>query len=163
MLYAANVAEGDLATGNLHVEAVRALAAAEGAEVVVVSARVEAELAELEATEREEYLASLGVSGSGLDRLIASAYRLLGLRTFFTAGPKEARAWTVPAGATAPRAAREIHSDIELGFIRAEVIAYEDYAALGSEAAARDAGRLRAEGREYVIADGDVVHFRFNV
>ncbi|MEY3019752.1 MAG: hypothetical protein RLZZ272_736 [Actinomycetota bacterium] len=163
VLYAANVAERDLATGNAHVDAVRGLAAAEGAEVVVVSARVEAELAELDAAERDEYLASLGVTGSGLDRLIASAYRLLGLRTFFTAGPKEARAWTVTAGSTAPRAAREIHSDIERGFIRAEVIAYDDYAELGSEAAARDAGRLRSEGRDYVIADGDVVHFRFNV
>jgi GTP-binding protein YchF len=163
VLYAANVAEDELATGNAHVEAVRAIAATEGAEVAVVSARVEAELAELDTAERDEYLGSLGVTGSGLDRLIASAYRLLGLRTFFTAGPKEARAWTVPAGATAPRAAREIHSDIERGFIRAEVIAYDDYDALGSEAAARDAGRLRAEGRDYVVADGDVIHFRFNV
>jgi ribosome-binding ATPase len=163
VLYAANVAEDDLAGGNAHVEVVRAIAAREGAEVAVVSAQVEAELAELTAEERDEYLRDLGVEGSGLDRLIAAAYRLLGLRTFFTAGPKEARAWTVPAGSTAPRAAREIHTDFERGFIRAEVIAYDDYVALGGEAAARDAGRLRVEGREYVIADGDVVHFRFNV
>ncbi len=163
VLYAANVAEEDLATGNHHVEAVRAAAATEDAEVVVVSAQVEAELAELDDDERAEYLHDLGVEASGLQRLIAHAYSLLGLLTFFTAGPKETRAWTVPAGSTAPRAAREIHSDFERGFIRAEVIAFDDYDRLGSEAAARDAGRLRVEGKDYIVADGDVVHFRFNV
>jgi ribosome-binding ATPase len=163
VLYAANVAEQDLPDGNEHVAAVRAVAAREGAEVVVISAQVEAELAELAAEERQEYLASLGLEQSGLERLVEHAYALLGLITFFTAGPKETRAWTLPAGSTAPRAAREIHTDLERGFIRAEVITYDDYAALGSEAAARDAGRLRIEGKDYLVADGDVIHFRFNV
>jgi ribosome-binding ATPase len=163
VLYAANVSEEDLPDGNEHVDAVRAVAAREGAEVVVISAQVEAELAELPAEERGEYLASLGLERSGLERLVEHAYALLGLLTFFTAGPKETRAWTLPAGSTAPRAAREIHTDLERGFIRAEVITYDDYAALGSEAAARDAGRLRVEGKDYLVADGDVIHFRFNV
>jgi ribosome-binding ATPase len=163
VLYAANVAESELPDGNDHVDVVRKLAAHEGAEVVVISAQVEAELAELDGEERAEYLASLGLERSGLERLIERAYALLGLLTYFTAGPKEARAWTVPAGSTAPRAAREIHTDFERGFIKAEVITYEDYDRLGSEAAAREAGRLRIEGKEYVVADGDVIHFRFNV
>jgi ribosome-binding ATPase len=163
VLYAANVAEEDLPDGNEYVEVVRELAAAEGAEVVVVSAQVESELAELDGDERAEYLASLGLERSGLERLIERAYELLGLLTFFTAGPTESRAWTVPTGATAPRAAREIHSDFERGFIKAEVITFEDYDRLGTEAAARDAGRLRVEGKEYVVKDGDVIHFRFNV
>jgi ribosome-binding ATPase len=163
VLYAANVAEGDLPDGNDHVETVRKLADDEGAEVVVISAQVEAELVELPTEDRTDYLASVGLDASGLERLIDRAYRLLGLLTFFTAGPKEARAWTVPAGSSAPRAAREIHSDFERGFIRAEVIAYDDYDLLGSEAAAREAGRLRVEGKEYRVADGDVIHFRFNV
>jgi ribosome-binding ATPase len=170
VLYAANVAEDELGAeaedgvgGNPHVAVVRELAAREGAEVVVVSAQVEAELAELSGDERAEYLADLGIERSGLERLIEHAYKLLGLLTYFTAGPKEARAWTVPAGSTAPRAAREIHTDFERGFIRAEVIAFEDYDRLGSEAAARDAGKLRVEGKDYVVADGDVIHFRFNV
>jgi ribosome-binding ATPase len=163
VLYAANVAEGDLPDGNEHVQVVRDLAAREHAEVVVVSAQVEAELAELPPDEREEYLASLGLERSGLERLIEHAYGLLGLITFFTAGPKEARAWTIPSGSTAPRAARAIHTDFERGFIRAEVITFEDYDRLGSEAAARDAGRLRIEGKDYRVSDGDVIHFRFNV
>jgi ribosome-binding ATPase len=163
VLYAANVAEDELPDGNEHVRLVAKIAAEQGAEVVVISAQVEAELAELEHEERAEYLASLGLERSGLERLIARAYELLGLLTFFTAGPTESRAWTVRAGSRAPRAAREIHSDMERGFIRAEVIAYDDYDALGSEAAAREAGKLRVEGKDYVVADGDVVHFRFNV
>jgi ribosome-binding ATPase len=168
VLYAANVAEDELgeggdATGNAHVQVVRRLAEDEGAEVVVISAQVESELAELEGEERAEYLADLGLDRSGLERLIDHAYRLLGLLTYFTAGPQEARAWTVPDGSTAPRAAREIHTDFERGFIKAEVIAFEDYDRLGSESAARDAGRLRIEGKEYLVADGDVIHFRFNV
>jgi GTP-binding protein YchF len=170
VLYAANVAEDDLgedgdgdAAGNDHVEVVRKLAEQERAEVVIISAQVEAELAELDGDERAEYLASLGLERSGLERLIDRAYRLLGLLTYFTAGPQEARAWTVPGGSTAPRAAREIHTDFERGFIKAEVIAYADYDRLGTEAAARDAGRLRIEGKEYVVSDGDVIHFRFNV
>jgi ribosome-binding ATPase len=163
VLYAANVGEDELPDGNKHVEIVRELAAAEGAEVVVVSAQVEAELAELSGDDRAEYLDQLGLDRSGLERLIEHAYALLGLLTYFTAGPKEARAWTVPAGSTAPRAAREIHTDFERGFIKAEVIAFEDYDRLGSEAAAREAGRLRIEGKDYVVQDGDVIHFRFNV
>jgi ribosome-binding ATPase len=163
VLYAANVGEDELPDGNKHVEIVRELAAAEGAEVVVVSAQVEAELAELSGDDRSEYLDQLGLDRSGLERLIEHAYALLGLLTYFTAGPKEARAWTVPAGSTAPRAAREIHTDFERGFIKAEVIAFEDYDRLGSEAAAREAGRLRIEGKDYVVQDGDVIHFRFNV
>jgi GTP-binding protein YchF len=164
VLYAANVAEGDLAAGgNDFVDRVRSIAGGEVAEVVVICAEAEAQIAELDEAERAEFLADLGLERSGLDQLITAAYRLLGLITFFTAGPKEARAWTVRAGSRAPRAAREIHSDIERGFIRAEVISYGDYAALGSEQAVKDAGKLRVEGKDYVVADGDVVHFRFNV
>ena len=163
VLYAANVAEGDLPDGNAHVDTVRAIAADEDAEVVVICAQVEAELAELADEERAEFLESLGLERSGLERLIERAYDLLGLITFFTAGPKESRAWTIRKGTAAPRAAREIHSDIERGFIRAEVISFADYDALGSEAAAREAGKLRVEGKDYVVQDGDVVHFRFNV
>jgi ribosome-binding ATPase len=163
VLYAANVGEDELPDGNKYVEIVRELAASEGAEVVVVSAQVEAELAELAGDDRAEYLDQLGLDRSGLERLIEHAYALLGLLTYFTAGPKEARAWTVPAGSTAPRAAREIHTDFERGFIKAEVITFEDYDRLGSEAAAREAGRLRIEGKDYVVQDGDVIHFRFNV
>jgi ribosome-binding ATPase len=163
VLYAANVAEDDLAAGNDASARVAELAAERGDEMVLVSARVESELAELEADERAEYLTSLGVETSGLERLIASAYRLLGLLTFLTVGPTEARAWTVHEGATAPEAAGVIHSDFERGFIKAEVIAYDDYITGGGEAGAREAGRLRIEGREYRIADGDVVHFRHNV
>ncbi len=164
VLFAANVGEGDLAAGgNDHVEAVRKIAEAQGSEVVVLAAEAEAQIAELPPDERSEFLADLGLERSGLDKLITAAYRLLGLLTFFTAGPKEARAWTVRRGTKAPRAAGEIHSDIERGFIRAEVIAYDDYVALGSEQAVRDAGKLRVEGKDYLLRDGDVVHFRFNV
>nr|WP_274387588.1 redox-regulated ATPase YchF [Salsipaludibacter albus] len=163
VLYAANVAEDDLPDGNDQVGEIRAIAADQDAEVVVISAQVEAELAELGDDERAEYLDSMGLEQSGLQRLIAAAYELLGLQTFFTTGPKESRAWTIRAGTPAPRAAREIHSDIERGFIRAEVISFADFDQLGSESAARDAGRLRSEGKDYQLRDGDVVHFRFNV
>ncbi len=163
VLYAANVDEDALPDGNDHVDTIRTIAADQQAEVVVISAQVEAELAELGEDERDEFLASLGVERSGLQRLIAAAYDLLGLETFFTTGPKESRAWTIRAGWPAPRAAREIHSDIERGFIRAEVISFDDFDRLGSEAAARDAGRLRSEGKDYPVRDGDVIHFRFNV
>ena len=163
LLYAANVAEGDLPDGNALSSAVAEVAVAEGAEVVVIAAEAEAQIAELPPEDRRDFLESLGLERSGLDRLVHAAYRLLGLVTFFTAGPKEARAWTVRSGAKAPQAAGRIHSDIERGFIRAEVIAYDDYVALGGEAGAKDAGRLRVEGRDYTIRDGDVVHFRFNV
>ncbi|MDP9406016.1 MAG: redox-regulated ATPase YchF [Actinomycetota bacterium] len=164
VLFTANVGEGDLAAGgNDYVDAVRKIAEAQSSEVVMLAAEAEAQIAELPPEERADFLADLGLERSGLDKLITAAYRLLGLLTFFTAGPKEARAWTVRRGTKAPRAAGEIHSDIERGFIRAEVIAYEDYAALGSEQAVRDAGKLRVEGKDYVVRDGDVVHFRFNV
>jgi ribosome-binding ATPase len=163
VIFAANVAEADLASGNAASALVSTRATERGDEVALVSARVEAELAELDDAERSEYLASLGVDSSGLQRLIATAYRLLGLVTFLTVGPQEARAWTVADGATAPQAAGTIHTDFERGFIKAEVIAYDDYVTHGGEAGARDAGRLRIEGREYRIVDGDVVHFRHNV
>jgi hypothetical protein len=161
MLYVCNVEEGAAATGNRLSAAVAGAAAA--TEVVVISAAIEAELAELAVDERDAYLDSLGLAESGLGKVIRAGYRLLDLITFFTAGPKEARAWTIARGATAPQAGGVIHSDFERGFIRAETIAYDDYVALGGEAAAREAGRMRAEGRDYVVQDGDVLLFRFNV
>ncbi len=163
LLYAANVAESELPDGGGHVETVRKIAEQQDAEVVVVCAEVEAQLTELDESERTEFLADLGLERSGLERLVAGAYRLLGLITFLTTGPKETRAWTVREGTTAQRAAREIHTDMERGFIRAEVVSYHELVQLGSETAAREAGRLRIEGRDYVVQDGDVVHVRFNV
>ena len=163
VLYAANVGEDDLPDGNAHVETVRARAAEEGAGVVVVSADLEAQIAELDEDEKEVFLEEMGLSSSGLDRLIRAAYDLLGLITFFTAGPKETRAWTLTRGMKAPQAAGQIHSDFERGFIRAETIKYTDYVTHGSEAAARDKGVLRSEGKEYTVQDGDVILFRFNV
>ncbi len=163
VLYVCNVAEEDAATGNALSEKVFAKAAAEGAEAVVVSAAIEAELVAMPEQDRGEFLEALGLTESGLARVIRAGYKLLGLKTFFTAGPKEARAWTFPAGAKAPQAAGEIHSDFERGFIRAETIAYEDYIALGGEAGAKEAGKLRQEGKEYVVQDGDVLLFKFNV
>jgi ribosome-binding ATPase YchF (GTP1/OBG family) len=163
VLYVANVAEEDLADGNEYVEQVRQIADAEGAGVVVVSAEFEAQLAELDPEERVEFLAEAGQSEPGLHRLIRAAYDLLGLITYFTAGPKETRAWTIERGTKAPQAAGVIHTDFEKGFIRAETIKFTDYDRLGSEAAAREAGAMRSEGKEYVVADGDVMLFRFNV
>jgi len=163
VLYVCNVAEEDAASGNALSEKVFAKAAAEGAEAVVVSAAIEAELVAMPEEDRGEFLEALGLTESGLARVIRAGYKLLGLKTFFTAGPKEARAWTFPAGAKAPQAAGEIHSDFERGFIRAETIAYEDYIALGGEAGAKEAGKLRQEGKEYVVQDGDVLLFKFNV
>jgi hypothetical protein len=163
VLVAANVEEGSAASGNALSENLAARAAAEGAPTVVVSARIESEIALLAADERGEFLDHLGLAEPGLDRLIHETYALLGLMTFFTAGPKEARAWTVPQGATAPQAAGVIHGDFEKGFIRAETIAYDDFVRFGGEAGAREAGKLRSEGREYVVREGDVMHFRFNV
>ena len=163
VLYVCNVGEEDAATGNAMSEKVFAKAASEGAEAVVVSAAIESELVAMEAEDRAEYLAELGLEESGLSRVIRAGYKLLGLKTFFTAGPKESRAWTFPDGAKAPQAAGEIHTDFEKGFIRAETIAYEDYVALGGEGPAREAGKLRQEGKEYVVQDGDVMLFKFNV
>ena len=162
VMYVANVAEGGFA-GNPHLDALRELAAGEGAEVVPVCAAIEAEISELDEGDRAAFLADLGLDEPGLDRIIRAGYRLLGLLTFFTAGPKEVRAWTVHAGATAPQAAGVIHTDFERGFIRAETIAYDDYVARKGEAGAREAGRMRLEGRDYVVREGDVMHFRFNV
>lgn len=163
VLYVCNVAEEDAAEGNDLSAKVFAKAAAEGAEAVVVSAAIEAELVAMPEEDRGEFLEALGLTESGLARVIRAGYKLLGLKTFFTVGPKEARAWTFPEGAKAPQAAGEIHSDFERGFIRAETIAYDDYVALGGEAGAKEAGKLRQEGKEYVVQDGDVLLFKFNV
>jgi ribosome-binding ATPase len=164
-IYAANVDEATLAdpSSNPHVASVQQLAAAEGAECVVICAQLESELVALAPDERQSYLAELGVASSGVDEMIKSAYRLLGLMSFLTAGEKEVRAWTIPRGTRAPQAAGTIHTDIERGFIRAEVVKYEDLLRAGSYAAAREQGLLRLEGKEYVMQEGDVVHFRFNV
>ncbi|MEJ2576825.1 MAG: redox-regulated ATPase YchF [Gammaproteobacteria bacterium] len=161
-LYIANVAD-DGFEGNPALAAVQKFAEAEGSEVVAVCAALEMEMAELEDDEKQEFLAEMGLNEPGLDRVVRAGYHLLGLQTYFTAGPKEVRAWTVPIGATAPQAAGVIHTDFERGFIRAEVIAYDDFVACKGEQGAKEAGKLRLEGKEYVVQDGDVVHFRFNV
>ncbi len=161
VLYVCNVEEASAAGGNAFSRKVEARAKVEGAAVVVISAKIESEIAVLSRGERSEYLAAVGLDEAGLDRLIRAGYGLLDLVTFFTVGPKETRAWTVTRGAKAPQAAGVIHTDFERGFIRAETIAYEDYVACGGEAGARDAGKLRLEGKDYVVQDGDVMHFRF--
>jgi GTP-binding protein YchF len=162
VVYVANVDEGAAATGNAYTKRVEERAKSEGAAFVVISAKIEAELSQLNAEERVDFLSTLGLEEPGLNRLIRAGYSLLRLITFFTVGPKEARAWTVHTGARAPQAAGVIHTDFERGFIRAETIAYEDYIACQGEAGARDAGKLRLEGKDYVVKDGDVMHFRFN-
>ncbi len=163
MIFCANVGEKDITTGNAQVEQVRAHAAKTGADVVTISARMEADMAGLSEGERAEFLSSYGLQESGLDQTVRMAYHTLGLVSFFTGGPQEARAWTFRRGWRAPRAAGVIHTDFEKGFIRAEVIAFNDYIRLGGEAACRAAGVLRVEGKEYVVQDGDVMHFLFNV
>ncbi|WP_409343709.1 redox-regulated ATPase YchF [Paenibacillus sp. MBLB4367] len=165
MLYAANVSEAEVANAddNPYVQLVREFAAKEGAEVVPISAKVESEIAELEGEDKEMFLEELGLTESGLNRLIRAAYKLLGLYTYFTAGVQEVRAWTIRKGLKAPQAAGVIHTDFERGFIRAEVVSYDDLIAAGSMNAAKDKGQLRLEGKEYVVSDGDVMHFRFNV
>src|SRR5205807_175831 len=162
VLYVCNVDEASARAGNDLTRRVEARAKQEAAACVIISAKIEAEIAILPAHERSEYLAAIGLDEPGLDRLIRAGYQLLDLITYFTAGPKEARAWTIHRGTRAPAAAGVIHTDFEKGFIRAETIAYADYVALGGEAGARDAGKLRLEGKDYVVADGDVMHFRFN-
>jgi len=163
VIYIANVDEAGLSADNAYLSALRARANAEHAVVVPVCAAIEAEIAQLPEAERAEFLRDLGLKEPGLNRVIRGAYELLGLLTYFTAGPKEVRAWTVRAGSTAPQAAGVIHTDFERGFIRAEVIAFEDYVHYRGEAGAREAGRLRLEGKEYIVREGDVMHFRFNV
>jgi GTP-binding protein YchF len=161
VLYVCNVDEGSAATGNDWTRKVEARAKQEGAACVIISAKIEAEIAVLPAHERSEYLAAIGLAEPGLDRLIRAGYRLLDLITYFTAGPKEAAAWTITRGTRAPQAAAVVHSDFERGFIRAETIAYDDYVTFGGESGARDAGKMRLEGKAYIVADGDVMHFRF--
>jgi GTP-binding protein YchF len=163
VLYVANVAESDLGRDTEHVKTVRRIAAEKRGEVVVICGELEAQIAQLPQEERREFLGEMGLSEPGLDVLVRAAYKVLGLETFFTAAPKEARSWTIHRGAKAPEAAGAIHSDFERGFIRAETIAYEDYIACGSEQAARAAGKMRSEGKDYEVQDGDVILFRFNV
>lgn len=162
VMYVANVMEGGF-KNNPHLTAVQGRAESEGAQVVPVCAAIEAEIAQLEENERIDFLTELGLEEPGLDRVIRAAYRLLGLQTFFTAGPKEVRAWTVRTGSTAPQAAGVIHTDFERGFIRAEVIAFADYVSGRGEPGAREQGKLRLEGKDYVVREGDVMHFRFNI
>jgi GTP-binding protein YchF len=162
VLYVCNVEEAAAAGGNAFAQKVEARAKAEGAASIIISAKIESEIAVLSRDERADYLAAVGLDEAGLDRLIRAGYALLDLVTFFTAGPKEARAWTVTRGTKAPQAAGVIHSDFEHGFIRAETIAYADYVACGGEAGTRDAGKMRLEGKDYIVQDGDVMHFRFS-
>ena len=163
VIYAANVSETDLATGNHYVDEVKEYAKKHGADVVVISAKIEAELVDLSQEEAKAYLSDLGVTSSGIERMIKSVYKLLDLTTFITAGEKEVRAWTVKSGSKAPKAAGVIHTDFEKGFIRAEVTGYQDFVDAGSYAVARERGVTRLEGKDYIIQDGDIVHFRFNV
>jgi ribosome-binding ATPase len=163
VLYVCNVEEGSAATGNAHSARVFEMAEREGNRAVVVSAAIEAEISQMPQADRGEFLASLGLEDSGLDRVIRAGYALLGLQTYFTVGPKEARAWTITRGTRAPQAAGVIHGDFERGFIACECIAYDDYVALGGEQGAKEAGKMRVEGKDYVVRDGDILLFRFNV
>ncbi|MCC5992366.1 MAG: redox-regulated ATPase YchF [Rhodobacteraceae bacterium] len=162
VLFVCNVEEASAGTGNAQSQKVAEMAAAQGAAHVVISARIEEEISQLDAEEAALFLSEMGLEEAGLDRLIRAGYALLGLQTYFTVGPKEARAWTIPVGVLAPQAAGVIHGDFERGFIRAETVAFDDYVACGGEAGARDAGKLRVEGKSYVVRDGDVMHFLFN-
>ncbi|AJE46066.1 redox-regulated ATPase YchF [Celeribacter indicus] len=162
ILYVCNVEEENAATGNAHSEAVARMAAEQGAGIVVISAKIEEEISQLDAEEAEMFLAEMGLEEAGLDRLIRAGYELLHLETYFTVGPKEARAWTIRKGTAAPQAAGVIHGDFERGFIRAETIAYDDYVQFNGETGAKDAGKMRAEGKSYIVQDGDVMHFLFN-
>jgi hypothetical protein len=164
VMYVCNVEESAVTQGNEHVEKVRGIAEQEGASVMIIGAGIEADIAELDdAEERQMFLADIGLEEPGVAKLIRKAYDLLHLQTYFTAGEKEVRAWTFPKGATAPQAAGVIHTDFQKGFIRAEVMKYEDFVSLGSESAVKDAGKLAIEGKDYVVQDGDIMHFRFNV
>ncbi|SDZ65210.1 hypothetical protein SAMN05421736_12529 [Evansella caseinilytica] len=165
VLYAANVSEEEIIDpdANPYVKQVKDFAAAEGSEVIIVCAKIESEIAELEGDEKQEFLKELGILESGLDQLIKAAYKLLGLETYFTAGKQEVRAWTIRKGTKAPQAAGVIHTDFERGFIRAEIVSYEDLITAGSMTTAKENGKVRLEGKEYIVQDGDVIHFRFNV
>ena len=163
VLYVCNVDEESAATGNANSAKVEARAQEEGAVSVVISAKIESEIAMLDAEEEVEFLETLGLEEPGLNRVIKAGHDLLGLQTYFTVGPKEARAWTIPIGCTAPKAAGVIHGDFEKGFIRAETIAYDDYVQYKGESGSKEAGKMRQEGKEYIVKDGDVLHFRFNV
>jgi ribosome-binding ATPase len=162
IMYIANIAEGTMGANPL-LEQIRQVAEQEGAALIPLCAAIEAEIAQLDGNDREEFLMEMGLEESGLDRVIRTGYQLLNLLTFFTAGKKEVRAWTVRSGSTAPQAAGRIHTDFEKGFIRAEVIAFEDFKSLGGEQRAKEAGKLRLEGKTYIVNEGDVMHFRFNV
>ncbi|MGY9048318.1 MAG: DUF933 domain-containing protein, partial [Rhodobacterales bacterium] len=162
VLYVCNVSEEEAATGNQHSENVAKMAADQGNSHVVISAKIEEDISQLDAEEAEMFLSEMGLEEAGLDRLIRAGYALLHLETYFTVGPKEARAWTIRAGTSAPQAAGVIHGDFERGFIRAETIAFEDFVTLGGEQGAKDAGKMRAEGKAYTVKDGDVLHFLFN-
>ena len=162
VLYVCNVGESEASDGNAHSAAVAAMAQKQGNSAVIISAQIEEEISQLEADEAIMFLEEMGLTEAGLDRLIRAGYELLQLETYFTVGPKEARAWTIPTGTSAPKAAGVIHGDFEKGFIRAETIAYEDYVALSGEQGAKEAGKMRAEGKTYVVKDGDVLHFLFN-
>jgi GTP-binding protein YchF len=162
ILYVCNVDEASAARGNAQSDKVAAMAKAQGAAHVIISAQIEEDIAQLDDEEAAMFLSEMGLQEAGLDRLIRAGYALLGLQTYFTVGPKEARAWTIRQGTLAPQAAGVIHGDFERGFIRAETIAYDDYVALGGETAARDAGKMRVEGKSYEVKDGDVLHFLFN-
>ena len=162
VLYVCNVGEAEAADGNAHSAAVAEMAASQGNSAVVISAQIEEEISQLEPDEAIMFLEEMGLNEAGLDRLIRAGYELLHLETYFTVGPKEARAWTIPAGTSAPKAAGVIHGDFEKGFIRAETIAYDDFETLGGEAPSKEAGKMRAEGKAYIVKDGDVLHFLFN-
>ena len=164
VLYVCNVDEGAAVSGNAYVEKIREAVKDENAEVIVLAVGTEADITELDDyEERQMFLADIGLEEAGVARLVRSAYKLLNLQTYFTAGVKEVRAWTIPIGSTAPQAAGVIHTDFEKGFIRAETIAYEDFVTYGSEAKVKEAGKMKVEGKEYIVKDGDVMHFRFNV
>jgi len=163
VLYVCNVSEDDAAAGNELSAKVDAMAKSQGAQSVVISAAIEEEIAQMEAADRDEFLSDMGLDDSGLNKIIKAGFTLLGLQTYFTAGPKEARAWTVRVGAKAPEAAGVIHTDFEKGFIKAETIGYDDFVGLGGEGPCKDAGKMRQEGKDYLVQDGDVILFRFNV
>ena len=163
VLYVCNVSEDDAKNGNKYSKLIQEIASNEGALSIIISAKIESEISQLNDEEKKEFLIALGLEKSGLEQIIQSGYKLLDLITYFTSGPKESRAWTIPKGSNAPRAAREIHTDFEKGFIRAEVVSYKDYVSLRGEKKSKEAGKMRVEGKDYIVKDGDVIYFRFNI